>query len=57
MIDIFREKMGERVQPGLIIAGCKEVYRVGERGVAVPCDLVCAVDTEMTAVPLFINRI
>lgn len=37
---IFREKMGERVQPGLIIAGCKEVYRVGERCVAVPFDLV-----------------
>jgi predicted AAA+ superfamily ATPase len=39
-IDIFREKMGERVQPGLIISGCKEVFRVGERCVAVPFDLV-----------------
>lgn len=39
-MDIFREKMGARVQPGLIIAGCKEVYRVGERCVAVPFDLV-----------------
>ena len=39
-IDIFREKMGERVQPGLIISGCREVFRVGERCVAVPFDLV-----------------
>ena len=39
-IDIFREKMGERVQPGLIISGCKEVFRVGKRCVAIPFDLV-----------------
>lgn len=38
-IDVFREKMGDVVQPGLIIAGCKDVFRVGERCVAVPFDL------------------
>lgn len=39
-IDVFREKMGDVVQPGLIIAGCKEPHRVGERCGAAPFDLV-----------------
>jgi predicted AAA+ superfamily ATPase len=38
-IDIFREKMGDSVQPGLVIAACKDLFRVGERCVAVPFDL------------------